>query len=100
MLDAGKIVSVCMPKIACDNSTSEIVVLATHPKYLGKGFGKTAVHVTLTYIKQQCPSGTFGLWEDTFVGPDKRTAVMFWDHFGMKRDQSKEQIEEHDDGTT
>ena len=36
VLNYGKIVSVCIPKFACDNSTLEIVVLATHPEYLGK----------------------------------------------------------------
>ena len=48
MLEAGKIVSVAIPKIACDQSTAEILVLATHPEYLGKGYGKTAVHIALT----------------------------------------------------
>ena len=87
VLDAEMIVSVYIPKIACNNSTSEIIVLETHPKYLGKRFGKTAVHAALTYIKKQCPSGTCGLWVDTFVGPDNRSAVIVWEHLGMKRDQ-------------
>ena len=100
MLEAGTIVSVAIPKIACDQSTAEIVVLATHPEYLGKGYGKTAVHIALTYIIQHCPSCTFGLWADSCVGDDGRTAVMFWDHLGMRRDESKKQIENRDDGTT
>ena len=100
VLEAGKIVSVTIPKITCDQSTAEIVVLATHPEYLGKGYGKTAVHIALTYIIQQCHSCTFGLWADTFVGDDGRTAVIFWEHLGMRRDESKKQIENHDDGTT
>ena len=48
VLEAGTIVSVAIPKIACDQSTAEIVVLVTHPEYLGKGYGKTAVHIALT----------------------------------------------------
>ena len=34
------------------------------------------------------------------MGNDGRTAVMFWEHLGMRRDESKKQIENHDDGTT
>ena len=99
VLEAGTIVSVAIPKIAYDQSSAEIVVLATHPNCLGKGYGKTAVHVALTYIIHQCPSCTFGLWADTFVGEDGRNAVMFCEHLGMRRDESKTQIEDDEDGT-
>ena len=100
VLEAGTIVSVAIPKIAYDQRSAEIVVLATHPNRLGNGYGKSAVHVALTYIIHQCPSCTFGLWADTFVGEDGKSAVEFWEHLGMKRDESKTQIEDHEDGKT
>ena len=78
VLDSSKmIVSVCIPQIAYYSGTSDIVVLATHPANLRNGYGKTDVHFALTYIKQQCLSGTFGFWADTFVGDEERADVMF-----------------------
>ena len=48
VLEAGTIVSVAIPKISCHKSTAEIVALASHLEYLGKGYGKTAVHIAFT----------------------------------------------------